>query len=488
MITWMQRHKKYLIITIWVSTIAFVGAGFVGWGQYNYGDKAGAVAKVGTIEITMGEFQKAYSRLYSQYSQMFQGNFDEEKAKSFGLKKQALQQLNDQALVLNLAASYDLQVSDSELFDELKTQEYFFKNGVFDKETYKEVLSKNNLKMQEYEADVKKQLLLQKTLKLLPSQTNENELSILKTVTNIADKVNYKVLSDETIKIDTTDAALKPYWEKAQQNFMSEVTYDVKFIKQNKVSQKYDEAKINEYYEQNKANLKDKDGKLLALEDAKEAVIAGLDDKTTKDLALKTYITYKKGKIEEGMSVQTSTISDSNNPYDTETLEKIKKLSLTSPFLKPILINGDYFIFELTKINPSKVKSYEEAREAVLSLYISEQKKNQLLNTAKAAMDTFNGTVTDFITSSDAAKLNDIEATEAKEFLTHLFNQQNKKGYIVLKSGKIVLFNILEQKLLNNENTNQSDTIARLKSAMFNEGLINSLKNKYHTEIFIQGF
>ena len=66
MITWMQRHKKYLIITIWISTIAFVGAGFVGWGQYTYGDKAGAVAKVGNVEITMGELQKSYSRLYSQ--------------------------------------------------------------------------------------------------------------------------------------------------------------------------------------------------------------------------------------------------------------------------------------------------------------------------------------------------------------------------------------------------------------------------------------
>ncbi|MDO8455037.1 MAG: SurA N-terminal domain-containing protein [Sulfurimonas sp.] len=488
MITWMQRHKKYLIITIWISTIAFVGAGFVGWGQYSYGDKAGAVAKVGTTEITMGELQKVYSRLYSQYSQMFQGNFDEEKAKSFGLKKQALQQLSDQALILNLAASYDLQISDSELFDELKTQEYFFKNGVFDKETYKDVLSKNNLKMQEYETDVKKQLLIQKTLKLLPVQASENELSLLKTVTSIADKVNYKVLSEEAIKIDTTDASLKPYWEKVQQNFMSEVTYDVKFIKQNKVSQKYDEAKINEYYEQNKANFKDKDGKILALENAKEAVIAGLDDKTTKDLALKTYIAYKKGKLEEGMSVQTSTISDSNNPYDTETLEKIKKLSLTSPFLKPVLINGDYFIFELAKINPSKVKSYEEAKEAVLSLYTAEQKKSQLLNTAKATMDTFSGTVTDFITSNDGAKLSDFEATEANEFLTHLFNQQNKKGYIALKSGKIVLFNILEQKMLNNENISQSDAIARLKSAMFNDGLINSLRNRYHTEIFIQGF
>ena len=76
MITWMQRHRKYLVITIWISTIAFIGAGFVGWGEYKYGDKAGAVAKVGTITITQEELQKSYSTLFNQYNQMFQGKLD----------------------------------------------------------------------------------------------------------------------------------------------------------------------------------------------------------------------------------------------------------------------------------------------------------------------------------------------------------------------------------------------------------------------------
>ena len=49
MISWMQKHNKYLIITIWVATIAFIGAGFVGWGSYQYGSKAGAIGKVGDV-------------------------------------------------------------------------------------------------------------------------------------------------------------------------------------------------------------------------------------------------------------------------------------------------------------------------------------------------------------------------------------------------------------------------------------------------------
>lgn len=487
MITWMQRHKKYLIITIWISTIAFVGAGFVGWGQYSYGDKAGAVAKVGSIEITMGELQKSYSRLYAQYNQMFQGNFDEEKAKSFGLQSQALQQLIDQTLLLNLAAQYNLQVSDTELLEELKRYESFLTNGIFDKELYKATLSKNNLNTTEYEADVKKQLLIQKTLKLLPVQTNENELAILDTVTNIADKINYKILTDEAIALDTTDAVLKPYWEKREQSFMSEVSYEIKVIQQKKVSQTFDAATIEEHYNQNKANFKDADGKILSLEESQEVVAAALSDKATKDMALRTYIAHKKGKLEDGISVQTATISDSNNPYDAETLEKIKALTLTSPYLKPVFVKGDYLIIELTKINPSKTKSYEEAKELILPLYTAEEKKNKLLAIAKESVASFNGVTTDFITSADAAKLSQMSADEANEFLMQLFEQKNKRGYISLNNGKVVLFNILEQKLLSNKNNNQSDVIARLKSGMFNEGLINSLQNKYQTEIFIQG-
>ena len=68
-----------------------------------------------------------------------------------------------------------------------------------------------------------------------------------------------------------------------------------------------------------------------------------------------------------------------------------------------------------------------------------------------------------------------------------LFNAQTKRGYITLKDGKIVMYNILEQKLLTDANTDQDESIAKLKSAMFNEGILKSLRSKYKTEIFIEG-
>jgi len=487
MITWMQRHKKYLIITIWISTIAFVGAGFVGWGQYSYGDKAGAVAKVGSIEITMGELNKTYSNLYGQYNKMFQGNFDEEKAKSFGLQRQALQQLIDRTLILNLAKAYDLRISDAELIEELKTQKYFFKDGVFSKELYKEVLSRNKLTTKDYESDMKKQMLIQKIFKLLPIQVSKNESDILNTVFSIADKIEYKVLTQKDIDIDKSESSLKTFWEKNKQDFMTDVNYELKYIKQDKVLKNHTEKKILEYYSENKTHFKDKDGKIIPLEKAKENVIAELNAKATKDAALRSYIAYKKGKLSTDVKIETVIVSDSNNPFNELILEKIKKLSVTSPYLKPVKFKNEYFTFELVKINKSREKSFDEAKELVLPLYIANQKQTKLLELAKNSVEKFKGKKIDFITNKDAVKITDITLLEANEFLIQLFNTQKKRGFIALKDGKIILYNVLEQKLLLKTNNNQDDSILRLKSAMFNEGMIKSLQNKYQTEIFIQG-
>ncbi len=487
MITWMQRHKKWLIITIWISTIAFVGAGFVGWGQYSYGDKAGAVAKVGDIEITQGELQKSYSNLYTKYNQMFKGNFDEEKAKQFGLKKQALQQLTQQALLLNLAESYDLTVSDKELISELKKLNYFFKDGVFDKETYRTVLSQNRLSTKEFEASLRKDLLIQKTLKLLPVEVSANETNILETVMNIADKINYKVLTKESITLDTSDKVLKPYWENKKQNFMSDVSYDVKYIKQTPVKESYNNAKLASYYADNKTHFKDKDGKIIPLDSAKKAITKELNAKATKDKALRTYIAYKKGKLPAGTSFESATLSMSTNPFDVQTLAKISKLSLTAPYMKPILVNGIYHTFELVKVNPATIKSYEDAKADVLAMYTSEMKKQKLQELANSSVDTFVGKNTSFITVNDAATLTSLPVAEASEFLQNLFTSEKKRSYITLNNGTIILYDILEQKLLTNTNKDLASSLMKLKSGIFNQGLIKSLENKYQTEIFIQG-
>lgn len=487
MITWMQRHKKWLIITIWISTIAFVGAGFVGWGQYSYGNKAGAVAKVGDVEITNGELQKAYSRLYAQYNQIFQGNLDEERAKQFGLDKQALQQLIQQALLINLAYSYDLIVTDEEMIQALKQQKAFYKNGEFDKETYKLILSQNRLTIKEYETELRKELLIQKALKLLPVQASENEKNIINTIFNIADKINYKVLTLDDVKVSLTDEALKKFWQNQKNNYMSDIIYEVNYIKVAPTSKEFSDEEVASYYKENKMHFKSNDGKILSLTDAKEKVINELKAKTAKENALRAYIAFKKNKLPDDIKPKNAKISKSNNPFNAQTLQTVSKLTLTKPYTKPINIDGVYYIFALTKTIPAKPKSFNEAKAEILPLYVMQKKKEKLLQLANESVNTFIGKTSDYLTITSRDKLAPLTTQEASDFLQKLFVSDKKRSFIGLNNGKIVLYNILEQKLLTNTNDNISDSIIKLKSTLFNEGLIKTLQSKYQTEIFIQG-
>ena len=113
---------------------------------------------------------------------------------------------------------------------------------------------------------------------------------------SISDKIDYKVLNDSEINVEISDETLNPFWETTKQNYMSEISYDVKYVKQVKANETFDDAKIASYYGDNKTHFKGDDGKILPLESAKEMVVTELNQKATKNLALRTYISYKKGK------------------------------------------------------------------------------------------------------------------------------------------------------------------------------------------------
>jgi len=487
MISWMQRHRKYLVITIWISTIAFVGAGFVGWGQYSYGDKASAIAKVGDISITQRSFQQAYSRLYAQYNQIFQGNFDESKAKEFGLQRQALRSLIDGSLILNLAKTYQLEVSDEELLENIKTQPYFFKDGRFDKDTYKKVLNQNKMTMKEYESDTRNAMLTKKILGFFNAEAAPLEIDAFNAGKNIQDKISYKVLTPESIEIVVTDKELKPYWESNKFNFMTDPQYTLKTITVAIEASNPSEDEIKEYYKANKHNFKAEDGKILPLKKAKEQVIAALDTKAANKKALKTYIAFKKSKLDPSVEIKTSVIDKSNQPYSQELFTEIINLTPAQPYLKPRKVENSFVVVKLEKTKASEPKSYEAAKDEVSKQYVSEQKHFKLQEVAENSKEKFDGTATDFLSRDDVSKIDGLSEAEATEFLGKMFESQSKHGYIELTDGNIVLYTILEQKMLNNTITDQANDVMGIKSRILDRGLIKILEEKYPTEIYVKG-
>ncbi|MEN8147402.1 MAG: peptidylprolyl isomerase [Campylobacterota bacterium] len=487
MITWMQRHRKYLVITIWISTIAFVGAGFVGWGQYSYGDKAGAVAKVGDISISQREWQQAYSRLYGQYNQAFQGNFDEKQAESFGLKQQALRQVVEQALILNLANSYNLEVTSEELSKVIVSQDMFFDNGRFSKEIYVKALKQNNLSVAEYEGDLRNSILIQKVLSLFQSEVLPIEEKIFSTANSIADKIEYKILDANNITLDSSDEALKAFWETRQQNYMSRPSFTLRTVTQEKISADADEATVQEHYKANRTDFTDAEGKILELDAARESVIAALDDKATNKQALRNYIAFKKGKLDSATAVETLTVDEENNPYSAEIFAEITALNVTSPFLKPRKVGSSYVTIKLQQLNPATAKSFDDAKSAVLADYTAQQGAQKLQELANSSLSSFSGTQSDFITSAQSTPLAGLSDEETTLFVSKLFASAQKRGSVLLSEDKLVLFNIIEQKLIETATGTEAPQAARLKASIFDTSLIKMLETKFTIESYVGG-
>ncbi len=489
MITWMQRHRKYLNITLWISVGAFIAAGpmfAIGSGSFS-GRSADSVAKVGNVEVSVHQMNMTYRQLFSQYNQMFQGKFDESQAKAFGLQQQALRQLIDQALLLNLAEEFRLEVSDKELSENIAATDAFYQDGKFDKETYKKVLKQAHLTISQYEDDVRRSLLLEKLMGIISPAALPLEEEAVSTALYINDKISYKVLDTSMISVTPTQEALKAYWETHKMEYMNEPTYTLEYIEQASIKVSANEEELTVAYEKHKHDLTNANGEIKSFEEAKEDLLALLSEEETNKEALRTYIDYKKEKLDTAVEKQTVTISASNNPYGIEILEKIKKLNDEKPYLKPQNINGTFVIFKRLSSQGASPKTYEEAASQVKTAYLTEQTKTELENLAKNSVATFTGITSPFLTRESIDKLAPLSEVEAAEFLEGLFTQQNKRGYIPLKENKIVLFNILEQKLLKKENNTQEKNVLRLKTSLLNDGLLKKLEAQYPVTSYLEG-
>ncbi|MCQ2444849.1 MAG: SurA N-terminal domain-containing protein, partial [Mailhella sp.] len=131
---------------------------FVFWGIGSYSGPKGLVAAVNGKNITEMEFQRAYAAMEENIRRSMP-NATSEMLEKLDIENRVLQGLIQEKLILSEAERAGLTVSLFELRALLAQLPYFQKDGKFDPELYKEVLAKNRLTPQQFEADQVKSML-----------------------------------------------------------------------------------------------------------------------------------------------------------------------------------------------------------------------------------------------------------------------------------------------------------------------------------------
>lgn len=486
MINWMQKRKNYLIPTIWISAIAFIGAGLVGWGSYDFNKaRATSVAKIGKLTVSGAELNQRYSQLFNSYQEMSNGKFNKELAQEMGLDQIALNELMREALLLNLAKDLGIEVSDDEVVKFIAAQPAFTKNGKFDLDSYHYFLRMSGQKAKEFEASQAKAVALMKLYNAIMTPPTNEELELFNSVFFMQDRVEIKEIDIDANEISFGEDEIKKFWDEHKNNYLTTKSYEIAAYELEPQELNATKDELENFYSSNKNLYIDKTSdEILPFEKVKERVLEDFRLNASKSDALKLYLDLKNEKLTFNKEMKIY-VDDKNFPIDELTNSKIGELK------KPIIYNDKYLIFEVKKINGPMVKEFDSAKE---------QAKQDLQNTLllqhlqatalKTLKEGFVGKDLGFVDVESS--VDGLSSDESYHFLATVFNGDKMEGFVPLSNTKAIVYKITDQKLGNEEKFNKykNEMIGKVSSVKDSEllgELLDSLQKRYPIERYYKG-
>ncbi|RAX58659.1 hypothetical protein CCZ01_02440 [Helicobacter monodelphidis] len=487
MIQWMQKHKKYLVVTIWISAISFIGAGSVGWGVYSFSGAGGYVAKVGDSIITKSDLAREYSRLHEVYSKITGSNIDEKTAQFLNIQKRAVDNLIYLTLMLNYASDIGLFTTDEEVAREIsKDKDFYDEFGLFSQKKYTEILQANNIKKADYEEALRKSLLLKKLDSILePIMTPLEERSAASSLF-MKDQILMDILTRnhqaESV-IEINDEELKKYWENNQALYMGEKEYKVIYDLFKKDEIQTSQADIERYYDDFKSNYIDKSGRQIPLEEIQDRVIEDYRTNEARNKARERFILYKKNSNLQGQE-KTFTERQIQTEFGDKFMQELLGLSVKSA-MEPVWVESKnaFVSLKLMEIVEATPLSFEMAKERVATDVLHQKQMALLENAAKKALEDFRGDSIGWIMRDESTKIKNLSEEDSLDFLADLFNSTNSKGYI-LQGEKAILYQIKAQELFKEwETPEQKDffmaNFKQLKRQIVEDAFLNYLQKRY---------
>lgn len=506
MITWMQRHRKWLVVTIWISTIAFVGAGGIWAVNGNISFSGDSVARVGDIKISNAQYQRLYSRIYGQYMQDLQGNFDEAKAKELGLPLQTIQSLVARAQLLSFAKDLGLQVSDEEVLQNLQQAPDFQVNGVFDKATYIDLVTKSGWRTEEYEKQLSDDILVRKLYDALntsvPKASTLESLS-LEFPLYIQDKLELKVLTKPSVSL--SEGQIKQYWESHKDKWQTETLYNIEFMKfltsEQTITQEEIDEEANEEY---KRQLKGEGENSALLDSIRQEIANSLPRQKALRAANRAYTPFSDGEISgnrmqsnlkpnveiEGSNIVIKDTSIGNGiTLSAENIEALESAS-NGQVLKPIEQSYGFVLLKLREKTKPQPKGFDVVKNEVKAELMHQEQEEALKQEGQKQVENFKGVDVGFYSlgmdSLSQAQVQNLQKAGFKleqlnllsEILSEIFFNQQKSGFVNM--GEFgVLYRILEQRLDTTKNPQFSD---RVGTEYFNQEIFGSVLEAYINE------
>ncbi len=402
MLRLMRKHAGSWVIKLLLGAIVIV---FIFWGVGSFrAQRGGRVAMVNGDQITADEYRDAYNNLMEQLRTRFGNKLDEKMIKTLQVKKQALNRLINNRLLIQEAEKLKFRVSEKELADAILHIPAFQRSGVFDKYLYRNVLDRLKMTPESFEAAQKDQMLIDKLRTLITSnaKVSNQEVRDWYDWLNTSVDMEYAFFDPNQYKnIRVSEEQIKSFYEKHKEKYKTDTMIKVRYVhfdpKPYRSKVKLTDSEVREYYDENLESFKIPE-KVVA----RHILIKVSPDadpetvKKTKEKALKILKLAREGKDFAGLAKKYSEGPSRNNGGY---LGEFTKESMIKPFADkafsmkageisdPVRTRFGWHIIKVEKVIDAHTTPFKDAEKDIRKKLTDNKAKSLAYDAAEAVSD-----------------------------------------------------------------------------------------------------
>jgi len=346
------------------------------WGIQNYlgGGKEAPLITVGDKEF----FQRDVNQAYQQFAQNLGGaKFDEDT-----LKKQTMQKLIRDEVLLQYSEDQKLVVADETAREFIQSLEYFQKDGKFDKTQYQTMLGSQGMSSDEFVGRIKKALIMEQVQRAIVDSgfaTNTEVENFFK-IQNQKRDVEYLTIPLSAQAYQASEDEISTYYQQHLDAYQTEEQVSIEYVelslealaKQVSVT----DEQLNSYYEEQKTQYSNPErrkishilfafGKESNQDQALQRALKAKQDLSSKDFAsLAKEVSDDKLTAKNGGDLGLFNIGVMEKAFeDAASQLKLNEVS------EPVKSAFGYHLIKVTELVPGEVKSFAAVKPELTQAY-----------------------------------------------------------------------------------------------------------------------
>lgn len=376
-------REKAQGVFAWVILVA-ITVPFALWGIQNYLDvgKETPVASVGDKDF----FQRDVAKAYAQFSQGLQGlDIDEET-----LKKQALQKLIQDEVLLQHVQSEGLSITDDTARDFIKGLDYFLVDGKFDKKQYEALLRSQGMSSIEFVGRIKNALMMEQFQRAIVNSgfATQYDVESFFKIQNQQRDIEYLTVPVKSVSEQPSDEEIEAFYRQNQDKYRTPEQVSVDYVELSLQALadavEVDDDKLRAFYEDQKDLFSTKERRKIS------HILFAVTEQTDDTAALDKAKSAKERLNTEDFAKLAEEVSDDKltaksggdlGLFEAGVMEKAFEEAASSLQLgevsEPVRSAFGYHLIKVTELIPGTTKAFGEVKDEVKEAYQRSEAENK---------------------------------------------------------------------------------------------------------------